>query len=290
MQENCKWQPEASQETVASGSEILAVDADFAEADQDAAAGLRDAEAHLRAEAGEHHHLVELVVDGRVVRAGEDGVGDHLALRVDDGFDGKDARIIEGAGIDAGNLKVGEALESSGLDEIQREIVWNDAAHRDADENVLQDQHERDESGEHTTGGGHGNRAKNVFESENRARPQALKDAEARLNSRSLQTDTKRKIGRDRRGRDARKADGQTAIVLHFAEAFAAIGQMRPDALVRRRGNRAVEVSGKMAFGLCAIHFRPPCAFATKNEGPAVKAEGVCGANERAAAASTETS
>src|SRR5580693_8887555 len=54
----------------------LAVDANFAEADQDFAAGLRGAEVHFGSEAGEHHHLIELVMDGGVIGAGENGVGD----------------------------------------------------------------------------------------------------------------------------------------------------------------------------------------------------------------------
>jgi hypothetical protein len=250
----------------------LAVDADFAEADQDAAAGGGDAEAEFGRETREHHDLIELVVDRGVIGASENGVRDDLALGVESGFDGEDAGAADRAGVDSGNLERGEAFEARGLDEMERQVVGNDAAHRHADENILEDQNKRYERGEHASGSRHGNGSQDIFKSENRARPDALQHGDARLHARSFQADAKREIGRNGSRGDAREANGKTAIVFEFGEAFTAIHNVPADSRVGQGRNRTVKITGKLVFGLSAIHLRPPCAFAVRNMGPVATA------------------
>ena len=62
------------------------MDADFAEAEEDATARLRTTETDLRTEVGEHHYLVDLALDGLVVGARKDSVGDDLTLGIQGGF------------------------------------------------------------------------------------------------------------------------------------------------------------------------------------------------------------
>jgi hypothetical protein len=100
---------------MAGGSVESAADADFAEADHDMPAVGRSTEAQAWTEAGEQEHLIDLAPNIRIVRAGKNAVGNHVALRVQCGFDGHRPGALGFVGQDPGHSKWSEAFDLRGL-------------------------------------------------------------------------------------------------------------------------------------------------------------------------------
>jgi hypothetical protein len=99
-----------------------------------------------------------------------------------------------------------QAFEARGLDEVERQVIGNHAAHRDAHENILDEEREYDESGDESASGGDGKRAENVFEGHDAARPHLAYCLPRRTSFGGANTNAGGKIRRWLNGLDARKS------------------------------------------------------------------------------------
>ena len=150
-----------------------------------------------------------------------------------------------------------ETLQSRGLHQIQRKIVGHNAAHRNANQNVLYDQHERNQRRQNPAGSRHGQRLQNILKRHGCARPHAAKIGPRSARLRRTHTDAHSEIGRRRSRRHGCKANRQATEALQLHVAIFAADQMFTDHAMLLRRNRTVEISREVTFSLAAIHRRP---------------------------------
>ena len=143
----------------------LAADVDFAEAQDDVAVRCGAAEAEFRAEAREHHDLIELAAHGIIIDAGKNPVAHGFAILVHRGF--HQQRMSPAACIvtEAGDREWRERFDARRLKQIRRRIVHH-SAERNTDAQNLDDHSENEQRGHETAGDRQCERLENIFQDE----------------------------------------------------------------------------------------------------------------------------
>src|SRR6202020_1819627 len=202
----------------------------------------------------EHHDLINLALHGLIVGAGENFVRDDLTRGVQGGFEQQrgGTGIVRRAGT-AGKRKRRKTFEARGLNEIQRQVIGNDADGH-ANQNIVGDQNEDHQRGEDSAGSRDGERLQEIFKGQRRGGPRF---AQARGGSqvlRSADANAQGKLGGRNFGGHVCKAHRKTAVAFELNLAALTGGQMFADVSMVARGDGSIEIPRKMAFGLAAIH------------------------------------
>ena len=245
----------------------LAADPDSAEIQYYATAITGEAEIGLGAEAREEHELIELALGGVVAGAGKNFVRDDLAMGVEGGFDEQEAgsgTVV--CGDDHRNRKWRQAFEASGLDEIERQVIRNHAAHRNAHENILYEERKYDEGRDNSTGSGNGQRLENIFERHDAARPHMAQHLPRRTSLGGIDANAGGKIRRRLNWLDAREGNDETPVAFEQIPAGIARFDVLTHASVFAGSYRSIQISWQKALGTFAIHLSHPLVGCEPND------------------------
>jgi hypothetical protein len=169
-------------------------------------------------------------------------------------------------GDDYRDWKWSEAFQARGLDEIERQVIWNYAAHGDADENILDEEREYDEGRNESARGGDGERAENILEGHDAAGPHMTQCLPGRTRFGGADTNTGGEICGRLNGLDARKSHYETAVTFEQVSAVVARFNVQAHAGVFAGRYRSIQISWQKALGTFAVHFSHPLIGCEPND------------------------